>query len=166
VKNQIKRELFRKLQKRTGDTPDWGILTGVRPVKLAGELLAREGSEDKAREILIRDYYLTADKADLILNIKKDQDRLLTPSPAEAVGLYIGIPFCPTRCVYCSFPANQGNSEEISDYLEALHREITFTADGMRRKGGIGIHLYRGRNPDDLNGKTAFRTAVACNGSI
>ncbi len=154
VKNQIKRELFRKLQKRTGDTPDWGILTGVRPVKLAGELLAREGSEDKAREILIRDYYLTADKAELILNIKKDQDRLLTPSPAEAVGLYIGIPFCPTRCVYCSFPANQGNSEEINDYLEALHREITFTAEGMRRKGWYPESIYiGGGTPTTLTAK-------------
>ncbi len=144
VKNQIKRHLFQELKKRTGTTPDWGILTGVRPVKLAGELLAREDSEDKVREILIGDYYLSLEKAELILNIKKEQNRLLTPSPPEAVGLYIGIPFCPTRCVYCSFPSNRGNSEEISEYLNALHREIDYTSKRMEQKGWYPESIYIG----------------------
>ncbi|MEL7657385.1 MAG: hypothetical protein AAGU75_15940 [Bacillota bacterium] len=69
IKNQIKRFLYRELQRNTGTAPDWGILTGVRPVKLASEILHREGSEEKAKDILVEDYYLTLEKANLLLDI-------------------------------------------------------------------------------------------------
>ncbi len=144
TKNQIKRFLFRELQRHTGETPDWGILTGVRPVKLAGELLLREGTEEAVKDILMQDYYLTEEKAELLLDIAAYQRKLLNESPKEAVGLYIGIPFCPTRCVYCSFPSNQGNVRSIAAYLTALHREISFTAEHMRRKGWYPESIYIG----------------------
>ena len=143
-KNQVKRFLYQELQRYTGETPDWGILTGVRPVKLAGELLQREHSEEIVNEILIRDYYLTSEKAKLLMDITAYQNRQLKPCPAGAVGLYIGIPFCPTRCVYCSFPSNQGKAAEIAKYLEALHREISFTADRMKQKGWYPESVYIG----------------------
>jgi oxygen-independent coproporphyrinogen-3 oxidase len=143
-KNQIKRYLYRELQRHTGESPDWGILTGVRPVKLAGELLQRENSEAKARDILIRDYYITEEKADLLMGIVAYQSRLLKSSPADAMGLYIGIPFCPTRCVYCSFPSNQGKADAIAAYLTALHQEISFTAENMKRKGWYPESIYIG----------------------
>lgn len=144
IKNQIKRFLFQELQRHTGESPDWGILTGVRPVKLAGELLEREGTEEKAEVILTQDYYLTREKARLLLDIAACQKRFLNESPEKAVGLYIGIPFCPTRCVYCSFPSNQGKPENIAAYLEALHREISFTAENMKRKGWYPESVYIG----------------------
>jgi len=144
LKNQIKRFLFRELQRHTGKTPDWGILTGVRPVKLAGELLLREGSEEAVRRILIRDYFLTGEKAELLLEIADSQRKLLKASPKEAVGLYLGIPFCPTRCVYCSFPSNQGSAESIAAYLSALHREISFAGEQMKRKGWYPESVYIG----------------------
>lgn len=144
IKNQIKRFLFRELQRDTGKTPDWGILTGVRPVKLAGELLHREGTAQKAKEILMHDYYLTAEKAQLLLDIVEYQGTFLKASPGEAVGLYIGIPFCPTRCVYCSFPSNQGRPADIEAYLAALHREISFAAKNMKQKGWYPESVYIG----------------------
>ena len=143
-KNEFKRFLFRELQRYTGETPDWGILTGVRPVKLAGELLDREGSAERVKDILIQDYYLTAEKARLLLDLVAYQRRILNMSSREAVGLYIGIPFCPTRCVYCSFPSNQGKAEDIAAYLEALHREISFTAEHMKEKGWYPESVYIG----------------------
>ncbi|HYE68607.1 MAG TPA: coproporphyrinogen dehydrogenase HemZ, partial [Anaerovoracaceae bacterium] len=144
IKNQIKRFLFQELRHYTGETPDWGILTGVRPVKLAGELLHREGTAQKAKVILIQEYYLTEEKAQLLLDIVAYQGKLLKASPGEAVGLYIGIPFCPTRCVYCSFPSNQGNTGDIESYLTALHREISFTAKNMKQKGWYPESVYIG----------------------
>ncbi len=143
-KNQIKRYLYNELKRFTGEAPDWGILTGVRPVKLAGELLQREGSEAKAREILTRDYYITEEKADLLMGIVAYQGKLLKPSPTKAVGLYIGIPFCPTRCVYCSFPSNLAKAEGIAAYLSALHHEISFTAEHMKQKGWSPESIYIG----------------------
>lgn len=152
LKNHIKRFLFRELQRHTGETPDWGILTGVRPVKLAGELLERESAEDKVREILTRDYFLTDEKAGLLLDIVAYQRELLAVSPEEAVGLYIGIPFCPTRCVYCSFPSNQSKGEGIKEYLDALHREISYTAENMKQKGWYPESVYiGGGTPTTLN---------------
>lgn len=144
VKNQVKRFLYKELQRYTGETPDWGILTGVRPVKLAGELLEREGTEEKAKEVLTGDYYLTEEKARLLLNIVAYQHKLMNHSPAGAVGLYIGIPFCPTRCVYCSFPSNQGKADHIAAYLTALHREITYTSEKMERNGWYPESVYIG----------------------
>lgn len=144
IKNQIKRFLYQELQHDTGKTPDWGILTGVRPVKLAGDLLQREGTEDRTIEILTQDYYLTQEKAQLLLDIVSYQKRLLKTSPIEAIGLYIGIPFCPTRCVYCSFPSNQAKEEGIIAYLRALHQEITFVADNMKEKGWYPETIYIG----------------------
>nr|HML38494.1 coproporphyrinogen dehydrogenase HemZ [Bacillota bacterium] len=143
-KNEFKRFLFRELQRCTGETPDWGILTGVRPVKLAGELLDREGSAERVRDILIQDYYLTAEKTRLLLDLVAYQRRILNASPREAIGLYIGIPFCPTRCVYCSFPSNQGKGADIAAYLDALHREISFTAEHMKEKGWYPESVYIG----------------------
>lgn len=144
IKNQIKRFLYSALHQLTGETPDWGILTGVRPVKLAGELLQREGSEEQVRKILMEEYYLTGEKAQLLMDIVAYQRKLLSDSPGEAVGLYIGIPFCPTRCVYCSFPSNQGKAEHIATYLEALHREISYVSEKMKRKGWYPESIYIG----------------------
>ena len=144
LKNQIKRFLYKELQHLTGETPDWGILTGVRPVKLAGELMQREDSEEKAREILTVDYYLTEEKAQLLIDLVAYQRRRVKTSPGEAVGLYLGIPFCPTRCVYCSFPSNQGTAAGISAYLVALHKEISFVSENMRQKGWYPESVYIG----------------------
>lgn len=143
-KNSIKRILYNELKKNTGYIPDWGILTGVRPVKLAGELLLREGSVEKVREILLNDYYLSPEKAELLLELCMNQSKVVGKSPSNAVGIYIGIPFCPTRCVYCSFTSNKGTNEQIKAYLDALHQEITFVAAQMERKGWYPESIYVG----------------------
>lgn len=143
-KNEVKRFLYNELKKYTAKSPDWGILTGVRPVKLAHELLDREKCENSVKKILIQDYYLTAEKADLLLKILKCQKKILGTSDKDAIGFYIGIPFCPSRCVYCSFPSNQAKEENISRYLLALHREIDFVAENMNEKGWYPESLYIG----------------------
>lgn len=144
IKNEIKRFLYKELQKHTAKSPDWGILTGVRPVKLANDFLGREKSLDKVKEILIRDYKLTAEKAELLLETLKCQRKVLDSSEKGAIGIYIGIPFCPTRCVYCSFPSNQGKEGDIERYLLALHKEIDFVAESMNEKGWYPETLYIG----------------------
>lgn len=143
-KNAIKRFLYGELSKYTGQVPDWGILTGVRPVKMTGELLEENRSATQVKEILLKEYYLSPEKADLLLNISNLQSRLLGPSPKGAIGLYIGIPFCPTRCIYCSFTSNQAKDDRIKNYLTALHQEIHFTAEEMGKKSWFPETLYVG----------------------
>ncbi|MFA5636647.1 MAG: hypothetical protein WC977_12195, partial [Anaerovoracaceae bacterium] len=111
-----KRYLYDCLQEYTGRSLEWGIHTGVRPVKLAGELLAAGNTPAEVIDILTGQYYLSREKAELLLSIRNTQLQYLTRKEG-AIGVYIGIPFCPTRCVYCSFPSNQVSYDKIPPYL-------------------------------------------------
>lgn len=107
-KNEIKREIYRKLAAVTGYEPEWGILTGVRPVKLAGELLDRLQDMEAVRRTLREDYLLAESKIDLLTDTLAYQREVCGKADPDSVGVYIGIPFCPTRCLYCSFTSCQG----------------------------------------------------------
>ena len=125
-RNAIKREIFNKLSELTGKVPPWGILTGVRPVKLTGEIFDRLGSQEAARKELRETYLLSDEKAELLIETYMYQQEICGKPEPESVGIYIGIPFCPTRCLYCSFTSNQVPDAEIARYLEALKREIAY----------------------------------------
>ena len=97
-----KRRVFDELAELTGYRPEWGTLTGVRPAKLVNEMMDGGLSEEETAEIFRRRYYVSEEKIDLLLETCRNQ-RFLTSVPAEnTAGVYIGIPFCPTRCLYCS----------------------------------------------------------------
>lgn len=142
--NGLKRQLYRALQERTGRKPKWGILTGIRPVKLAGELCRRLGSAQQAKQCLREDYLLDEGKADLILELYRYQQEALLPPPPHSAGLYMGIPFCPTRCLYCSFTSNQAEEKSMERYLDALCSEIEFAGRGMRADSISLESLYIG----------------------
>lgn len=129
--NKLKRQVYRALEERTGKQPKWGILTGIRPVKLAGELCRKLGSSEKAAHCLREEYLLDKGKADLILELYHYQQEKLPVPPQHSAGLYIGIPFCPTRCLYCSFTSNQAEEGKMERYLDALCYEIEFAGRGM-----------------------------------
>lgn len=143
-KDAIKREIYQGLAQLTGLHPAWGILTGVRPVKLAGELIDRLGSTSAVKEKLTEFYLLSEEKADLLLRIWAYQQKILGKPKQGSVGVYIGIPFCPTRCLYCSFTSNQKGLEEIQRYLDALHREIHYCGQRMRETGLWAESIYIG----------------------
>ena len=151
-KNQIKREIWQGLSQITGERPPWGILTGVRPVKLAEELWTKFADRDTAKEKLIKFYLLKEEKADLLLEICDYQRQALGSPDNGSVGLYIGIPFCPTRCLYCSFTSNQKESGEIDRYLDALKKEIRWCGTRMRETGLYPETIYiGGGTPTTLN---------------
>ena len=151
-KEKLKRELYRSLEKATGHSPKWGILTGIRPVKLAGELLRKTGDLDQVKEILERDYLLHPSKSGLTAEILQYQRRHPGLPEEGTLSLYVGIPFCPTRCLYCSFTSNQVAEEEIDRYLEALRREIAYAGRAVREKGWRVESLYMGGGtPTTLN---------------
>ena len=141
--NQRKRYLFDALGKLTGETPAWGIMTGVRPVKKAGELVRAYGAE-KAGQILRETYMLSDEKATLLTDMYAYQmESCGVPAPAS-VSVYIGIPFCPTRCLYCSFASNQVKGDEIDRYFEALLEETRFLGELMTEKHMFCESLYIG----------------------
>lgn len=143
-KNLIKREIYSFLSSETGKTPPWGILTGVRPVKLTGEIFERTGIEKSVFHELLDTYFLSREKAELLINTYKYQQKVCGKAEPSSVGVYIGIPFCPTRCLYCSFTSNQVPDNEIARYLEALKKEIEYTGRRMRETGLWPESIYIG----------------------
>ena len=134
-KNKLKREIFDALSAVTGKRPKWGILTGIRPVKLAGEYYGRLGSYDMVREEMEREYLIHPEKSMLLTDILKYQTDEMGRPEDNSLSIYIGIPFCPTRCLYCSFTSNQVKEPEIARYLEALYREIRFAGAAAEAEG-------------------------------
>ncbi len=132
-KNAAKRAVYDELAALTGYRPEWGTLTGVRPTKLVNELMARESLSFRgAGEILRRDYYVSDEKISLLLETCGNQSFLTSKPAGRSVGVYIGIPFCPTRCLYCSFTSNQADAEEIERYLSALFLEIESAGERLK----------------------------------
>lgn len=143
-RNAIKREIFYRLSRLTGQKPVWGILTGVRPVKLTGELYGRLGSREAVTACLKNEYLVSEEKIQLLTETWEYQQEVLGPPPESGIGVYIGIPFCPTRCLYCSFTSNQKGPEEIERYLKALFTEIRYCGLRMKETGLWPESVYIG----------------------
>lgn len=132
----------------------WGVLDGIRPVKLARKLLKTEKSPDLAVDSFMREYGASREKAELAVNIAKVENPIIDGLYPKGVSLYIGIPFCPTRCLYCSFVSNSGakSAKLIPEYIKCLKREIAYTADIIKKNGNVIETVYiGGGTPTTLN---------------
>ena len=120
--------LFNLLKKSTGYTPPWGILTGVRPAKLMTNLCVRLG-EEKACDYFINELFVSEEKTRLALFVSKKEQPIIEKSADNSFSLYISIPFCPTRCSYCSFVSHSNESAKklMEPYVKLLCREIEQT---------------------------------------
>lgn len=143
-KNAVKRQIFEELCKLKEERPLWGILTGIRPVKLFGEYQRRLGSGDSAQELFESKYLVSPKKVALVRRIFEYQTRYMGVVPENSIGIYIGIPFCPSRCYYCSFTSNQVHAKEWKRYMEALGSEISFVGKLMQNKGWFAESVYIG----------------------
>ena len=125
-RDEIKRELYLLLSELTGERPPWGTLTGVRPLKPALDIAA--GSSVPEMKRIIEDRYLmSSSKSSLIADIADYQLSHVKGRPEEKASIYAGIPFCPTRCEYCSFASNVASAGETEAYLGHLLEEISYT---------------------------------------
>ncbi len=143
-REEVKRRLYRDLEEYTGKSPKWGILTGIRPVKLAGEMRRRLGSPEEVKRLLAREYLLSEEKAGLVLDTLLYQEKTAGRPEKGKISLYVGIPFCPTRCLYCSFASNQADKEEMDRYMKALEGEIDAAAEETKKSGFSLESLYIG----------------------
>ncbi len=137
------RVLYDFLKEKTGKTQDWGILVGVRPKKLYSDLVNKNG-QDKAESILLNEYCLSEDKVKLLRDTYITQKEALMNESKNAVGIYIGIPFCPTRCLYCSFTSNKITDAAAKAYLEALHKEIDAVSKMLKDRNLFAESIYIG----------------------
>ena len=101
-KRQIKQALYEVMKRAAGRTPPWGSLTGIRPTRLLYEGMSRGLTLEEAAEETRREFDVRTDKAELLREIVLVQSGMPAPSDQD-VDLYVGIPFCVSRCAYCSF---------------------------------------------------------------
>lgn len=129
--------LFLCLEKLTGITPKWGILTGIRPVKRVNMLLGEGKSEVQIRDILKNDFLVSDEKISLAIKTAQVQKNMLKSLDNKSFSLYISIPFCPTRCRYCSFvsDASENSKKLIPLYISNLCKEIEYTAKIVKNLG-------------------------------
>lgn len=124
----------------------WGILTGIRPVKIACKLIKSGKTPAETVEYFMNEYGATRQKAELAVRVAEVELPIIDSMSPKGVSIYIGIPFCPTRCLYCSFVSNSvaRSAKLIPEYLECLRREITYTADIIRQNGDVIESVYIG----------------------
>ena len=149
----------------TGKTPPWGMLTGVRPVKLPTREMAAGATPEQARASLERDCYVSPERAKLAVDCAQaslDAQRALKE---DEVSLYVGIPFCPTRCAYCSFvSADVGRTLKLLEpYLDALLEEIGALGRVLERTGrGLRTFYMGGGTPTTLSAGQLDRLLARC----
>ncbi len=124
----------------------WGILEGIRPVKLATKLLKSCESPEAAVDSFMREYDSTCEKAELAVKIAGIEQPIVDAINPKGVSIYIGIPFCPTRCLYCSFVSNSGakSAKLIPEYINCLKKEISYTANIIKANGNVVESVYIG----------------------
>lgn len=131
LKNKFKQDLYLVLQKATGRSLPWGILTGIRPTKIAMSLLEEGKTSDEIEAYMKSEYFANDEKAALSVDIAQREKKLLSGLHFEkGYSLYIGIPFCPTTCLYCSFTSYPiaAYKKKVTDYLRAVEKEIDAVA--------------------------------------
>lgn len=109
----------------------WGILVGVRPTKLAHQLLRQGYTDADAQRLLHENYGLDGRKSELLLAVARRQEAFF--SSPEMVGVYVGIPYCPSRCIYCSFPSYPLNQQGMEDYFSSLLQELKLLGPYIRK---------------------------------
>ena len=153
TKNVIKKLFYQMLVERTGHELPWGSLTGIRPTKIVLSRLEDAGwKEDDIRRFMKETYMTGDEKIDLSVEIAAREKRLMESINYDSgYSLYVGIPFCPTTCLYCSFtsyPISKWKGR-TGLYLEALFKELEYTAEKMKGRPLDTIY-FGGGTPTSL----------------
>ena len=151
LKRLVKRCCYQLLKRYTGRTPAWGSLTGIRPTRLYYQQLERGKSRGEARTALHELFDLSEEKLDLLDEIITAQSGWVH-RPQSACDLYVGIPFCTTRCAYCSFSSGEiGDGRLVEPYLAALMHEIDLCSELAQETGlQIRVGYVGGGTPSSL----------------
>ena len=167
-KDAFKRFLYTSLQKETGISLPWGNLTGIRPTKIAMTMLEKGESEQDVRTFLREKHFVSEEKIALGIDIAKREQEILSRLHYEdGYSLYIGIPFCPTTCLYCSFTSYPISlwKERVADYLAALEQEMEAVAQLYRGKILDTVYIGGG-TPSSLKAEELDRLMTKLKGTF
>ncbi len=147
TKNQVKQRFYQFLSEYSGKSLPWGILTGIRPAKIALRMLMTGERKVDILDKLKNEYLCCEEKAELAMAVAEKEYELTGAMDHEnSVSIYIGIPFCPSICAYCSFSSYPYKQYEkkVDDYLNALEKEIAFAAEQIRHKTVQSVYIGGG----------------------
>lgn len=158
MKLMLKETVYEVLYQLTGKTMPWGILTGIRPTKIVHDYQKQGIDEATLRQRFDEVYHISEPKIDLMMEVAKAEEEILSKNKEDEISIYIGIPFCPTRCVYCSFTAYsiEAKKNHVETYLDALCKEISFIAQAQKGKPIRSLYIGGG-TPTSLNEKQLER---------
>ena len=147
IRDRIKRELYFIFEKITKKSLPWGTLTGIRPVKIPSLMLEQGFGDDRIITLLQEEYLLKPHKARLSLEVAHNEKKLLDSIDYKnGYSLYIGIPFCPTTCLYCSFTSYPIGlwKKRVDEYVEALLKELSYLSVLLKDKRPDTIYIGGG----------------------
>lgn len=141
----------------------WGILYGVRPARF-WHSISDKYSKEQARQIFAQKYLVSPEKLSLVEQVAENENKIISLSANKSFSLYVSVPFCPTRCSYCSFVSHsiEKAAALVEPYVDLLVREIEQTAIYAKE---LGLRLesvyYGGGTPTTLSAKQLTRIAAA-----
>lgn len=155
TKNAMKRLIYKVMNQVTGKELPWGTLTGIRPTKIPMSLMERKKplDDEQIYRYMKDNYYVSDEKIKLSTGIaKKEIDILRDIDYKEGYSLYIGIPFCPSTCLYCSFTSYNIDAyrNKVDAYIDALIKEIDYAANTFRDKK-LNTVYFGGGTPTTLS---------------
>ncbi|MBP3568396.1 MAG: coproporphyrinogen dehydrogenase HemZ [Lachnospiraceae bacterium] len=146
-RNYLHRKLYGILAKETGQELPWGTLTGIRPTKQALERLIQKESRESIAKYFKTEYLCSDEKTELCIRVaQKEQQLLYGIEDKDSYSIYIGIPFCPSICLYCSFSSYSLKQYEayVEPYLTALFKEIEYAGTCFPEKKLVSIYIGGG----------------------
>lgn len=159
-KKHLSKLLGSLLKKVVPVTLPWGLLTGIRPAKMVRELTDNGMDYRDVYQLFVNEYEVFPEKASLAIEIAKRENEIIKALNPNAVSMYIGIPFCPTRCLYCSFTSQSIKFANtlVEPYMDALCKEIDYMAEYLKSNNiPIETIYVGGGTPTALDEKNLLR---------
>ena len=165
----LQQSLYLAALPHLSSAPAWGALAGVRPTKITTKHLLEGGTPESADRLLKETYYVNPERRKLALDCSLSTVSAVEKLEETDISLYVGIPFCPTRCTYCSFVSRTvgRNLALLEDYLDALIAELTFTGKLLADSGrNIRTVYIGGGTPTTLSASQMERLLGSINDNL
>lgn len=153
ARKEVDRFIYQILSEYTQKKLPWGTLTGIRPTKIIFQWMMEGMTDQEMEDLFCETYLATRQKARVCTRVARKEHEILSRiSYEDEYSIYVGIPFCPTTCLYCSFTSFPLSrfSDRVEAYLVALFQEIAYVADAYRHKKLTTIYIGGG-TPTSLN---------------
>ena len=158
TKNTLKKLLYCLMKKDIGRDLPWGNLTGIRPAKIPGMLREQGMSDEHIRREMKETYFISDNKLDLAMDVSNMEQKVLSNVNYKGnYSLYVGIPFCPTTCLYCSFTSYPLGryKDKVDKYIDSVIKELKFVGEKLKDKELNSVYIGGGTpttlEPNQLN---------------